>query len=151
MKNALWLAVAVMGCAHSPGDDRFVMGPPSGALDGKTYEVTIVAGNAPQTDRLRFEMGSFQSVTRDDDNFRPAIYSIERDGGATNFRSQAISSTDGTNNWTGTVRGDAIEGTLVWIDKQGKAREFRFHGKRAAASTDTVAGTADEADGSHQP
>jgi hypothetical protein len=135
----LALALAVVGCAHVPSD-RFVMGPPSGALDGKAYEITVVAGKAQQTDRVRFEMGSFSSVARDDDNFRPAIYSTEKKGGTVHFRSQAKSSTDGTNNWTGTVRGDAIEGMLVWIDKQGKSTEFHFRGRLAAPTTEAVAG-----------
>lgn len=132
-------ALAVLGCAHAPADGPFVLGPPSGALDGRTFEIAIAGGKA-QTDHLVFGMGQFQSVAGDDDNFKPAIYSVEKTAEELAFKSQAQSSTDGICNWTGTVRGDAIRGTRVWIDKQGRRKEVSFSGRLVSAASGRVAG-----------
>ena len=139
-ESSLAFAFLGLGCVHSAAGNRFVMGPPSGALDGKTFAMTLVVGKATHSDHLKFQMGAFLSVARDDDNFRPAVYSTERAKDGLHFRSQAKSSTDGTNNWTGVVRGDTIEGRLVWIDKQGRVTEFEYRGKLASTAASTVAG-----------
>jgi hypothetical protein len=137
MKILSVLALVVVGCVHAPA--RFVLGPPSGALDGKTFQIAVGDGKTAQTDHLVFGMGQFQSVAGDDDNFKPAIYSVEKDGEVITFKAQSQSSTDGVRNWTGTVRGDAIAGTRVWIDKQGKSNEIAFRGKLVAAAPGHVA------------
>jgi len=127
--RSVTLALVLVGVGCAPIQKPFVLGPPSSALDGKTFEVTLKSGKSQHQDKLIFGIGQFQCVSSADDNFTPAAYSTERMGTSTTFQSQTRSATDGTYNWSGTVSRDRIEGTREWIDKQGKVTRYSFSGQ----------------------
>jgi len=103
----------------------------SGALDGRTYEVRMVGadGKPQETDDLTFAAGSFDSSSCRPFGFIKTAYTTTKDGDAVRFQAVAASAEYPMNHWEGTVRGDAIEGTL----KSGDAADaptLRFSGKR---------------------
>jgi len=133
MRRITFLALVVgVGCAQTQ-QKPFVLGPPSSALDGNAFDVVIQNGELVRDERLSFRLGQFMCVGCDEDNFMPAPYSIEKSGDAVSFKTQSVSPTDGKYNWTGTVRGDSIQGKMVWVDKQGKSKNYTFKGERASS------------------
>ena len=111
MRKVTLLSVLVgFGCAQT--QTAFVLGPPSSALDGNTFEVVLDDGETKRDERLTFDIGQFSCSGCSDDNFSPAPYSIERTGETVRFKSQARSVTDGLNNWAGTVHDGRAAGRV---------------------------------------
>src|SRR5882672_11507969 len=89
----------------------------NGPLDGRVYEVKLAGGGqAPQVDALIFDGGQFESTACRAHGFRLAPYSSSINGNATTFEAVAKSTDAGANSWSGSIHGDAVQGTLKWTD-----------------------------------
>ncbi len=94
----------------------------AGALDGKSFTGTFTEKGRTRGDKdtLVFKDGKFRSTACDAYGFSEAAYSATAGGGGTTFEATTTSPREGTMTWKGTVRGDRIEGTAVWM-KKGQA------------------------------
>jgi hypothetical protein len=111
-------------------------------LDGFVFEASIVrrdgeAGPAePLIDRLTFDGGQFSSRICERYGFVPGAYWVRGEPGAIEFHAVLHSPTDGTMEWTGTVTGDALEGTMRWTRPRWYwtvRAEHRIAGRRTEA------------------
>ena len=119
--GALWIGSTVLAKGHVGG----------GVLDGKSF--TGQMGKKGQTqgdkDTFIFKEGMFRSTACDPYGFKPASYSSAQSGEKVIFKADAFSPTEGGMKWNGTVQGNEIKGTAVWV-KSGKAPvEHWFTGK----------------------
>jgi hypothetical protein len=101
---------------------------PKGALDGKTFAVeTAEKGKATgEKDSLVFKDGKFRSPGCDQYGFGEAPYTTAKAGDATKFDAETSSVKEGKIKWTGTVKGDAIEGSYLWTKPGQKPIEYWF-------------------------
>jgi len=129
MKNALLLpslALACISCRAGLGQ---------GPYDGRVFSIELVGSDAKgQPDTLVFDGGRFESTACREYGFVGAPYSGAEGGGR--FETVPRSPTSGTTAWTGTIRGDSIDGTMRWTETSGKVSEFRFQGKGARGPID---------------
>ena len=110
-----------------------------GDLDGTSWSVQMTpssrsarAGESPHSEKVIFASGNMvgsQWVLR---GFVSQPYSGESQGKkAMAFNSEQNSATgQGRAKWSGIVKGERIEGTLLWIKPDGKVRVFNFAGKK---------------------
>ncbi len=105
-------------------------GAQSGPLDGKTFSGTMTEKGKTKgdVDTFLFKDGKFRSSACDTYGFAEAAYSAATKGGATSFEATTQSPREGTMKWTGTVRGDRIEGTAVWMKKGQADMSYTFQG-----------------------
>jgi len=110
--------------------------PPAAAekqpLDGATFAGTMTEKGKTKADpdQLVFKDGSFRSTACDVYGFAETPYRSTVGDGATRFEAMATSPKEGTMKWKGTVKGNRIEGTAVWI-KNGQAdMHYTFEGTR---------------------
>ena len=84
----------------------------TGALDGKSYEVTLsIAGEQPQKDTLVFNGGKFESTACTGFGFpRWTEYTASGDPGAIAFHVVTHHPSGGSIDWNGVVHRDSIEG-----------------------------------------
>jgi len=89
-----------------------------GALDGKTFVVETgeKGKSGGGKDTLIFKDGNFHSTGCDQYGFGDGAYTSSVKGDSIQFEAVTTSPTKGKMTWTGTVTGDKIEGTYVWID-----------------------------------
>jgi hypothetical protein len=96
-----------------------------GKLDGKTYKVTITEPDKKSyPDTLSFKNGTFDSSECQKYGFKPANYA----GDGASFTATAKSEKEGTTEWSGTIKGDAIEGKLVWTKTGQPSYTYTFSG-----------------------
>lgn len=90
-----------------------------GLLDGKTFVVEQGEKGQPAkgTDTLIFKNGKFRSAGCDKCGFGEAPYTTTAEGDVIKFIADTTSETKGKMHWEGTVQGDKIDVTYVWIDK----------------------------------
>ena len=90
-----------------------------GPLDGKTYVVeTGEKGKAAvDKDTITFRDGNFHSMGCDKYGFGDGAYTSTVNGNVIQFEAITTSPTKGKMTWKGTVTGDKIEVSYVWIDK----------------------------------
>jgi hypothetical protein len=103
----------------------------AGALDGKSFAGTFTEkGKAKgDVDTFVFKDGKFRSTACDPYGFTEATYSATTKDGATSFEATSESPKEGTMMWKGTVRGDRIDGTAVWVKKGQVDISYTFHGE----------------------
>jgi hypothetical protein len=84
----------------------------AGALDGKSYEVTLaIAGEKPQKDTLVFNGGKFESTACTGFGFPQwTEYTASGDPSAIAFHVLTHHPSGGSIDWNGIARRDAIEG-----------------------------------------
>ena len=84
----------------------------TGALDGKSYEVTLaIAGEQPQKDTLVFDGGKFESTVCTGFGFPQwTEYTASGDPNAIAFHVVTHHPSGGSIDWNGIVRSDSIEG-----------------------------------------
>ena len=88
-----------------------------GKLDGKTYKVTITEPDKKTyPDTLTFKKGTFDSSGCQQYGFKATSYT----GDGASFTATAKSAKEGTTEWSGTIKDEAIEGRMVWT-KAGQA------------------------------
>jgi len=87
------------------------------ALDGKTF----VAESGEQgkkaegpKDEISFRDGKMRSSACEAYGFGEGAYTTMEHAGSVMFQARTESPKEGTIEWKGTVRGDALEGTYVW-------------------------------------
>lgn len=111
---------------------------PSGPLDGHTYRIRLTENKVDVgTDMLRF---SDLHVTSDFGRaraFEKARYTFSakpsgRRGPTVRFEATQKSPTEGAIHWTGSTRGDRVDGRAEWKRKSGTIK-YRFTGKRVKA------------------
>ena len=102
----------------------------AGALDGKVFVGTMAEKGKTKSDKdtFLFNEGKFRSVACDTYGFTETSYTAAVSGGATTFEAASTSPKEGTMKWKGTVKGDAIEGTAVWMKKGQADAHYIFKG-----------------------
>jgi hypothetical protein len=101
-------------------------------LDGATFVGTMTEKGKTKADpdRLVFKNGKFRSTACDVYGFAETPYTSTVADGATRFEAMAASPKEGTITWKGTVKGNTIEGTAVWMKKGQADMHYIFEGKR---------------------
>lgn len=89
-----------------------------GVLDGKTFVVETGEKGKSGTDKdtLVFKDGNFRSTSCDRYGFGDGAYTSSVDDGTIRFEAVTTSPTKGKMTWKGTVQGDRIEVSYVWVD-----------------------------------
>lgn len=102
----------------------------AGALDGRSFAGALGAqGKAKgDADRFRFERGAFHSTACDAHGFASAPYTTSVAGDEIRFRATTSSPTEGTMEWSGTVLGGKLEGTIVKRKGGGAPQSMWFRG-----------------------
>ena len=102
------------------------------ALDGTTFVGTMTEKGKTKADpdQLVFKDGKFRSTACDVYGFPETHYTSTVGDGATRFEATATSPKEGTMKWKGTVKGNTIEGTAVWVKKGQADMQYTFEGKR---------------------
>lgn len=91
-----------------------------GILDGKVFVGAIgdKGKEASDQDEIRFKNGRFHSVGCEEWGFGDAPYTARMDGDLVRFKAVTVSPKDGKIEWDGTVKGDTLEATYVWIKER---------------------------------
>jgi hypothetical protein len=102
-----------------------------GALDGKTF----VADSGEQgkkaegpKDEITFRDGKMRSSACDPYGFGDGTYTTMDHHGAVMFRARTESAKEGVIEWSGTVRGDVLDGTYVWTKAAQKPITYWMKG-----------------------
>jgi hypothetical protein len=102
-----------------------------GALDDRAFDIKLgpKGSDVSQPDVIEFAGGRMHSRGCDDAGFGTSTYTSKTVAGGIEFHVVCKSSSGSTNDWTGTVRGDAIQGTMTWTPGPGEASvEHSFSG-----------------------
>lgn len=102
------------------------------ALDGATFVGTMTEEGKAKADpdQFMFKDGKFRSTACDAYGFSETVYTSTVGDGATRFEATATSPKEGTMKWKGTVKGNRIEGSAVWIKKGQADMRYTFEGNR---------------------
>jgi hypothetical protein len=102
----------------------------SGPLDGRSFvgETGEEGTTRGDPEEFVFAAGKFDPLGHHDRGFAAAPYHAERRGDAVAFRAETMSESAGRLRWTGTVRGDRLEGTVLWIKNGQAPKEYWFTG-----------------------
>lgn len=89
-----------------------------GPLDGKTFVVETgeKGKSGGDKDTLTFKNGNFHSAGCDQYGFGEGAYTSTVNGDSIQFEAVTTSPTKGKMTWKGTVQGDKIEVSYVWVD-----------------------------------
>ena len=89
-----------------------------GSLDGKTFAVETgeKGKSGGDKDTLTFKDGNFRSAGCDRYGFGDGAYTSTVNGDAIQFEAVTTSPTKGKMTWKGTVNGDKIAVSYVWVD-----------------------------------
>lgn len=104
----------------------------SGPLDGKTFvgETGEKGKDKGDIETFVFRNGQFDPLQCHPYGFGPAPYTASTSGDEVRFEAETVSAEEGKMLWKGTVRGNALQGTMVWT-KEGQAPiEYWFRGKQ---------------------
>jgi hypothetical protein len=95
-------------------------------------KITPKGGSVSQADVIEFAGGRMHSRGCDDAGFGTSTYTTRTADGGVQFHVVCTSSSGATNDWSGVVHGDAIEGSLKWTPGPGEASiEHTFSGRAA--------------------
>jgi len=92
-----------------------------GALDDRAFDIKLSpkGSDVSQPDVIEFAGGRMHSRGCDDFGFGTSTYTSQPVSGGVEFHVLCKSSSGATNDWKGTVRGDAIQGTMTWTPGPG--------------------------------
>ena len=96
---------------------------PAGTLDGKTFVAETAAKGKTKGDKdtLTFDKGRVRSTACDAYGFEDAPYvATTAQDGSISWTAETASAKEGKIQWKGSVKGDKLDGTYVWI-KAGQA------------------------------
>ena len=96
------------------------MAAAQGTLDGRRFDTQAGLSGKPAhiaKDILSFADGKFHSSDCDQYGYDRGAYRAATDGGAVTFEVETRSEQYGRNVWKGVVRGDTVEGTMVFYRK----------------------------------
>ena len=110
-------------------------GAAAGPLDGKVFsgELGKVGASTGDSDTLTFQKGAFVSSACVRYGFQSTPYIAAQSSGATTFTAKATNAKGETMEWTGTMRGEAIEATAVHRTGSGEMETYWFKGKAGVA------------------
>lgn len=106
--------------------------PKATALDGKSFEVQLMKyGSYEGTpDTLSFANGTFDSSACHQYGFGKSMYTVDSSNDAlVSFHVHAVSKDRSQEDWSGTVQGDRIHGTVTMTDSKGTMTRYKFKGK----------------------
>ncbi|MGH9316043.1 MAG: hypothetical protein ACRD1P_02895 [Thermoanaerobaculia bacterium] len=91
-------------------------------LDGKSFvgECGEKGKTAGEKEEIHFFNGKFRSVACDPHGFGDAPYTVMPSGGGIGWTAETTSEKEGKMQWKGTVKGDTLTGTFVWM-RAGRA------------------------------
>jgi hypothetical protein len=100
--------------------------PANPAIDGKTFTGTLVKQGEAQgdPDDFVFKDGQFISTACAGFGFKPASYSITRDGARMQFSAENKTDAGVRMLWKGTIEGDHLQATAQWMRPQQPVVEF---------------------------
>jgi hypothetical protein len=105
------------------------------ALDGSTFSGTVleVGKSSGVSDHFKFNHGQFQSTACVPFGFETGAYTTQTSDAGIELHSTVPcnKSAGDEMRWDGTVKGNAISGTMV-MKQAGKETRFAFDGKRAS-------------------
>ena len=106
----------------------------AGLLDGKTFTGTV--GNASsdkgQADDFVFRDGKFSSKLCDQFGYKEGDYWVFPKDNATTFTAKTASDAGGKKSWSGSVKGNSLEGTVTTVEN-GKTEQGWFKGQLKTA------------------
>lgn len=104
-------------------------------LTGKTFTIELVAQGGkkeakPESDEISFKADKFTSkLMKTENEFSSAPYTVSESSGVITFEVESKNKSEDVLKWTGTITGEAVEGTAVWTTKKGKTKkEYNFTG-----------------------
>lgn len=103
----------------------------AGPLDGKSFagETGEVGKAVGEKDGFIFKEGTFRSTACDQYAFKEAPYTATRNAdGSISFTAKANSPKEGKMDWKGTVKGEAIDGTVSWSKAGQRTIDYWFKG-----------------------
>lgn len=114
ISRSIILAVAAFSIASSPVCAQ--------GLDGKVFEGVFLAKGKTRgdADTLTFKNGRFHSSACDKYGYSDASYSSVADGNATRFEAETESPKYGKLRWSGFIRGEKLDATVMMI-QEGKS------------------------------
>jgi hypothetical protein len=126
--SGLWLLLVAL--ALVVGGVGMVHGQ-AGILDGKNFmgEFGKKGKIADAKDEIIFKDGKFRSTACDPYGFGDAPYTTKVDGETVAFEAETMSPKNGKIRWMGTVMGDQIEATFIWIASGQAPEESWLKGK----------------------
>ncbi len=100
-------------------------------LNGHRFAIELwQSSQSAGADTLYFDDNGCESAWCSGYGFMPAPYTLHAEGRALIWQSRSHSPSDGQVEWRGTVRGDAIEGSMTW-QKEGQAPVYYTFSGRA--------------------
>ncbi len=140
-KSACGLMIALLGtCAALAASQTQGTQTQQGkqTLAGSRWSVTLTPddaaaakGTKPFDDVLIFDSAKMTSPECLKYGFSASPYkSAQKKGEAMEFSTTQKSDAEGTSVWTGTIDGDAMNGTMVWTKKDGTVVTYKLSGKR---------------------
>ncbi len=103
----------------------------AGTLDGKTFvgQLGEKGKEKGDNDTFTFADGKFHSKACDPYGFGDAAYTTSINGDATTFETETVSSKEGKMKWAGTVKGEMLDGTVIWYKGSKAPKEYWFKGE----------------------
>ncbi|MEO8216402.1 MAG: hypothetical protein ABI718_04905 [Acidobacteriota bacterium] len=99
----------------------------SGPLDGRTFigESGPAGKQGDTKETIVFRDGRFRSLACDPYGFGDAFYTATAEAdGSIRFEAETASKRQGTMHWEGVIRGDQLDGTLVWKPRNNIAKNY---------------------------
>jgi hypothetical protein len=129
MIRYLWTLALILALAMAPAAAAETKS--SGLLDGKSFagETGEKGKDKGDPESFVFRDGHFDPLQCHPYGFGAAPYTASVAGDAVSFAAETVSAKEGRMRWTGTVRGDALEGTMVWSKEGQKPGEYWFRAK----------------------
>lgn len=133
MKTSVWVAAgAILFAAAAMAGSRVPV------LDGSTWKVDVEPdkmarekGEKEFKDTLTFADGKVSMTECLKVACDPWIYTVAKSGEEDlTFKTERESESKGTSVWTGIIRGNSIEGKLVWTQKDGAILTYTFKGSK---------------------
>ena len=117
---------ALLACILASSSLALAAGPSAPAVDGKTYTGTLVkqGENQGDPDDFVFKDGQFISTACASFGFKPASYSVTRDGARMQFSAENKTDAGVRMIWKGTIEGDHLQATAQWMRPQQPVVEF---------------------------
>jgi hypothetical protein len=132
MRKTLGLAVlAMMLCSVA------IASPQVAELDGTNWKVEVKPDSMSKDkaeqefkEMLTFADGSV-TLSAAKVGGDPAPYTVSKAGEKDlTFKAERNGAGEGSSTWTGTVHGNDVEGTLVWIKNDGAVSTYTFKGSK---------------------
>ena len=139
-KKSMWFLKVITLCFLITSNSIYAQKKPVAdkLLGGKIYTIELTPQEKkpkPESDEISFKSDKFTSkLMKTDNEFAPSAYTVTVDSSdAANkvitFETESKNSGEELLKWSGTIKGDEIEGTAVWTNKKGKTKkEYAFTG-----------------------